>query len=59
MLAAVRSWHPSNSPVLYQTFKCTMDDELVSILSYLYRMTVVGKEKFVMTKLATSVNPGG
>jgi hypothetical protein len=54
-----RSWHPKNSPILYQRFNCTMDDSVIDVLSYLYRLTVVGKNKFVMTRLATNVSLGG
>jgi hypothetical protein len=51
------TWQPKNSPVLYQRFRCRMNWQLASPVWYLYRLTVIGRDKFAMTKLRQYIVP--
>ena len=50
-------WGKSQRGYLYQRFHCTMDDEYLPF-SYLYLLTVTGRDRFAMTLLQRKVRLG-
>ena len=43
---------------LYHTFRCRMNNAIVSNIWYLYRLTTTGRDTFTMVKLAQGYTPG-
>ena len=52
-----RTWHPRNSPILYQRFRCRINSAFGYQLWFLYQLTVTGRDRFAMKKLGAGISP--